>query len=89
MLRIVATPFVASNIQTKKVKEVQDQLKQMEKKTLEQQDPKSLIQDTPLQAPSPSPATSEGKLIICLRFIDNSFGILSTLYTTPKPRINY
>ncbi|XP_068737049.1 general transcription factor 3C polypeptide 1-like isoform X2 [Montipora capricornis] len=57
---IVATPFVASNIQTKKVKEVQDQLKQMEKKTLEQQDPKSLSQDTPLQALSPSPATSEG-----------------------------
>jgi len=33
----VATPFVESNVQTIKVKQMQDQLKQMETKTIEAQ----------------------------------------------------
>ncbi|XP_044181643.1 general transcription factor 3C polypeptide 1-like isoform X7 [Acropora millepora] len=58
---IVATPLMKSNIQTMKVKQVQDQLKEMEMKALEQHAPEDTTPDkTPSQTHSPSPVPSEG-----------------------------
>lgn len=65
VLRIVATPLMKSNIQTMKVKQVQDQLKEMEMKALEQHAPEDTTPDKTLsQTHSPSPVPSEGKCAI-------------------------
>ena len=63
MSRFVATPFVESNTQTVKVKQVQDQLKHIETRALDQtQDQQGLISKE-ISQPSPSghpPATASG-----------------------------
>ena len=58
--RLVATPLVESNIQTMKVKQVQDQLKQMTMKAIESQTPEATPKGSPLHSPHPSPVFSEG-----------------------------
>lgn len=60
--RVVATPLVESNIQTIKVKQLQDQLKQMETNTIEAQMPDTSPKGSTLRSPCPSPAHSEGML---------------------------
>lgn len=60
--RVVATPLVESNIQTIKVKQLQDQLKQMETNTIEAQMPDTSPKGSTLWSPCPSPAHSEGML---------------------------
>lgn len=65
MSRFVATPFVESNTQTVKVRQVQDQLKHIETRALDQtQDQQGLISKE-ISQPSPSghpPATASGLL---------------------------
>ena len=62
IFRIVATPLVENNIQTIKVKQLQDQLKQMEMNAIEAQTPDTSPKGSALQSPCPSPAHSEGML---------------------------
>ena len=78
MSRFVATPFVESNTQTVKVKQVQDQLKHIETRALDQtQDQQGLISKE-ISQPSPSghpPATASG-LLFYFHFFPSFFFII-------------
>jgi len=77
MSRFVATPFVESNTQTVKVKQVQDQLKHIETRALDQtQDQQGLISKE-ISQPSPSghpPATASG-LLFYFHFFPSFFSL--------------
>ena len=63
MSRFVATPFVESNTQTVKVKQVQDQLKHIETRALDQTHDQQGLISKEISQPSPSghpPATASG-----------------------------
>ena len=65
MSRFVATPFVESNTQTVKVKQVQDQLKHIETRALDQTHDQQGLISKEISQPSPSghpPATASGLL---------------------------
>lgn len=85
MSRFVATPFVESNTQTVKVKQVQDQLKHIETRALDQtQDQQGLISKE-ISQPSPSghpPATASGLLFYFLFFSLFFFFIIFLISST-------
>ena len=84
MSRFVATPFVESNTQTVKVKQVQDQLKHIETRALDQtQDQQGLI-SREISQPSSSghhPATASGLLFHFSFFFPLFFFIILIINT--------